>query len=108
MRFCIATIVGSLLVPVVALAKAPLQAEPFGYDPRPDFIAFNPEYREQKRVADAAYDRLKELLVEQQKNGRKAHCSRQVLQEAKWYTHSTADFERATLINCSLVQHAFS
>ena len=35
------------------------------------------------------------MLAEQQKRGRKAHCSRQLLQEAKWYTHSTADFDRA-------------
>ena len=97
MRSGIAAFIGSLFVALWLLAEAPPLQQPLAYDPRADFIAFNPSYREQKRVADAEYDRLKELLVKQQKNGRKAHCARQLLQEAKWYTHCTADFDRAKL-----------
>jgi hypothetical protein len=97
LRSCISAIGVSVLVAMWVLGEAPPPERRWGYDPRPDFLAFNSNYRAQKRVADAEYDRLKELLVEQQKNGRKAHCARQLLQEAKWYTHCTAHFDRAQL-----------
>ena len=95
MRALIPAFLVCLIGAARALAQSTPTNEPLAYDPRPDFLAFNPQYREQKRLADDEYDRLKELLVDQQKNGRQAHCARQLLQEAKWYTHSTAHFDRA-------------
>jgi hypothetical protein len=83
LRTSIVANVASVLVAMWALAEAPPPEQRWGYDPRPDLLAFNSNYRVQKRAADAEYDRLKELLVEQQKNCRKAHCARQLLQEAK-------------------------
>jgi hypothetical protein len=79
----------------VADAPATGPTRAYGYDPRPDLVAFDPQYRQRKRAADDEYDRLKEDLIAQQRRGRKTSCARQVLNEAKWYTHSTARFADA-------------
>jgi hypothetical protein len=92
MRICLATFLGCF---IIAAAHGEEPAPSYSYDPRPDFIAFNPQYRDQKRINDDEYDELKELLVEQQRQGRRAHCARQVLQEAKWWLHQTAHQDRA-------------
>jgi hypothetical protein len=67
----------------------------FGYDPRTDFVAFNPQYRQQKRATGQQYERLKAELVKQQKARRDTFCSRQVLQEAKYWTYCTAHLDQA-------------
>ena len=67
----------------------------FGYDPRADFIAFNPQYRELKRKYANQWDELKEILVAEERRGRATPCARQAQAEAKYYLYCTADFDRA-------------
>jgi hypothetical protein len=67
----------------------------YGYDPRPDFEAFNPQYRALRRKYHDEWRRLKEELIAQERNGRHTGCSRQVLAEAKWLVLSTARFDEA-------------
>lgn len=64
----------------------------YGYDPRPDFIAFNPHYRELKQTYQQELDALQKEMIRQQRAGRKTPCTRQVFLEAKWRLYNTADF----------------
>jgi hypothetical protein len=65
----------------------------FGYDPTPDFIAFDPQYREKH----AKYaDELRELqleLVRQAAQGRATPCSRQIFLEARWLVFYSAHWD---------------
>jgi len=66
----------------------------FGYDPTPDFIAFDPTYR-QKHARYA--DELRELQMElarQTAKGRATPCSRQIFLEARWLVFYSAHWER--------------
>src|SRR5688500_9546837 len=78
----------------VVASAATARAE-FGYDPRADFIAFNPQYRELKRKYAREWDELKEELVAEERRGRATPCARQAQAEAKYYLYCTADFTRA-------------
>jgi len=66
----------------------------FGYDPTPDFIAFDSQYRHKH----AKYaDELRELQLElarQSANGRVTPCSRQIFLEARWLAFYSAQWER--------------
>src|SRR6266542_4542521 len=66
----------------------------FGYDPTPDFIAFDSQYRHKH----AKYaDELRELQLElarQTANGRVTPCSRQIFLEARWLTFYSAHWDR--------------
>jgi hypothetical protein len=86
-----------LLVLILSAADDPRKAgdrPAFGYDPRADFRAFDPRYRDKK---NAAYERLRKLqaeMIAQQRKGRKTACTRQVFMEARWLVHDTADWPR--------------
>src|SRR5690242_5403475 len=56
----------------------------FGYDPTPDFIDFDPQYRARRAKY---YDELRDLQLElarQTEKGRATPCSRQIFLEARW------------------------
>ena len=66
----------------------------FGYDPTPDFVAFDPSYR-QKHAKYA--DELRALQLElarQTALGRATPCSRQIFLEARWLVFYSAHWER--------------
>ena len=66
----------------------------FGYDPTPDFIAFDPLYR-QKHAKYAEELRVLQLeLARQTANGRATPCSRQIFLEARWLVFYSAHWER--------------
>lgn len=67
----------------------------YGYEPRPDFEAFHPQYRTLRSKLHSEWDRLKEELIAQERRGRSSHCSRQLLAEAKWFVLCTARFDAA-------------
>jgi hypothetical protein len=106
--------VGLLIVFLQQLATAQLPeggdagGKSFGYDPRPDFIAFDADYREKKRKYDHEWDALKAELIAQERKGRKTHCARQISSEAKWLVHETARFDLAAerLARLRAVLHA--
>jgi len=66
----------------------------FGYDPTPDFIAFDPQFRQRH----AKYvDELRELQLElarQTGQGRATPCSRQIFLEARWLVFYSAHWDR--------------
>jgi hypothetical protein len=65
----------------------------FGYDPTPDFIKFDPDYR-QKRAAYAG--QLRELQLElarQAAKGRATPCSRQIFLEVRWLVFYSAHWD---------------
>ena len=90
--FCCAAETGP---PTNAVSSAATERTDFGYDPRADFIAFNPQYRELKRKYAREWDELKEKLVAEERRGRATPCARQAQAEAKYYLYCTADFTRA-------------
>jgi hypothetical protein len=66
----------------------------FGYDPTPDFVRFDPEYR-QKHARYA--QQLRELQLElarQTSNGRATPCSRQIFLEARWLVYYSAHWDQ--------------
>jgi hypothetical protein len=66
----------------------------FGYDPTPDFLAFDSQYR-QKHGKYA--DELRELQLElarQAAKGRATPCSRQIFLEARWLVFYSAQWDR--------------
>ncbi|HEX4645237.1 MAG TPA: hypothetical protein VH598_06470, partial [Verrucomicrobiae bacterium] len=66
----------------------------FGYDPTPDFIAFDPQYRARR---GKYYDELQELQLElarQTGKGRATPCSRQIFLEARWLVLYSAHWDR--------------
>jgi len=66
----------------------------FGYDPTPDFLAFDPQYR----IKHARFaDELRELQLElarQTGQGRATPCSRQIFLEARWLVFYSAQWDR--------------
>src|SRR5687767_3838768 len=83
----------SLLI-LLLISCAVRADEPREYDPTPDFIAYNPDYRALKRKYRQQLHELQADLIAQQKAGRKTPCSRQVMLEAKWYVYYTAHFDK--------------
>src|ERR1043166_2577874 len=66
----------------------------FGYDPTPDFLKFDPGYR-QKHAKYADDLRTLQLeLARQAAKGRSTPCSRQLFLEARWLVFYSAQWER--------------
>lgn len=66
----------------------------FGYDPTPDFIAFDPQYRARRAKY---YDELRDLQLElarQTEKGRATPCSRQIFLEARWLVLYSAHWDQ--------------
>jgi hypothetical protein len=66
----------------------------FGYDTAPDFIEYEPRYRELRRKYSAELEELQLELARQARAGRAAPCSRQIFLEARWLTYYSAHFDR--------------
>lgn len=80
--------------PISAQPAAPEQQQQFAYDPTPDFIAFNPQYKQLKRKYRDDYEVLKKRANDAEAKGRDTNCTKQLLDEVKWLLHYTADFPR--------------
>src|SRR5688500_5314013 len=86
-----------VLLMTVALSTAPVTAadeSAVAYDPTPDFIAFNPQYKQLKRKYRDEYEVLKKRANDAEAKGRDTNCTKQVLDEVKWLLNYTADFPR--------------
>jgi hypothetical protein len=66
----------------------------FGYDTGPDFIEYEPGYRELRRTYSAELGELQLELAQQTRAGRATPCSRQIFLEARWLTYYSARFDR--------------
>ena len=84
------------LVLILSAADAPPKAaDPvLGYDPRPDFRAFDPQYRDKKNAASERLRTLQAEMIAQQRKGRKTPCTRQVFMETRWLVQDTTDWPR--------------
>src|SRR6476646_8690031 len=56
----------------------------FGYDAPPEFIKFDPEYRQKHRLYAQQLRELQLELAGQAAKGRATPCSRQIFLEARW------------------------
>ncbi|MDB6109304.1 MAG: hypothetical protein JWR69_1054 [Pedosphaera sp.] len=65
----------------------------FGYDPTPDFITFDPQYRERHRKYVQELEQLQTELARQTRNGRATPCSSQLFLEARWLTYYSAHWD---------------
>ena len=85
----------AFLLILSAADPPPWAADPsFGYDPRPDFRAYDPQYRDKKNAASERLRKLQAEMIAQQRKGRKTPCTRQVFMEARWLVYDTADWPR--------------
>jgi hypothetical protein len=66
----------------------------FGYDTGPDFVEYEPGYRELRRKYSAELEELQLELARQMRAGRATPCSRQIFLEARWLTYYSAHFDR--------------
>jgi hypothetical protein len=66
----------------------------FGYDPKPDFIAFDPDYAVKHSKAHEALRELQLELARQAAAGRSTPASRQVFLEARWLVYYSAHWDR--------------
>ena len=66
----------------------------FGYNPRPDFLAFDPHYREVHDRFSKELDALQADMIRQQRAGRKTFCTRQIFLECRWLVYYTDDQPR--------------
>lgn len=66
----------------------------FGYDTRPDFVAFDPEYRSKRNFYMAELEELQKELARQTANGRPTPCSTQLFLEARWLVLYSAHWDR--------------
>ncbi|MHA3774906.1 hypothetical protein ACXR0O_25585 [Verrucomicrobiota bacterium sgz303538] len=66
----------------------------FGYDPTPDFDAFDPEYRQKHHRYVEELEALQRELAQQGSQGRATPCSRQIFLEARWLTFYSAHWDR--------------
>ncbi len=85
------------LVLILSAAAAPSKADnhpAFAHDTRPDFVAFDPQYRDRKNAASERLSKLQAEMISQQRKGRKTPCTRQVFMEARWLIQDTADWPR--------------
>jgi hypothetical protein len=67
----------------------------FGYNPRADFVAYDPHYPENHDRLSKELDALQAEMIRQQRNGRKTNCARQVFLECHWLVYSTADHQNS-------------
>jgi hypothetical protein len=81
-----------LATPLDAASTANLYA--YGYDPRPDFVAFDPHYRERHDQFSRELEVLQADMIRQQRSGRKTFCSRQIFLECRWLVYHTADYQK--------------
>ena len=65
----------------------------FGYDPTPDFIAFDPDYRAKHAKYAQELRELQLELARQAANGRATPCSRQIFLEARWLVYYSAHWD---------------
>ncbi len=66
----------------------------FGYDARPEFAEFDPQYPEKHRYYVEQLENLQKELARQSAQGRATPCSRQLFLEARWLTFYSADWRR--------------
>src|SRR5689334_8039943 len=66
----------------------------FGYDSTADYRAFNPSHRDRINEYKKELERLRQEVFAKAERGRKTPCSRQILVEAHWLIHYTADYNR--------------
>jgi hypothetical protein len=69
----------------------------FGYDPRPDFIKFDPDYLHKHARYAAQLRELQLELARQTSKGRPTPCARQIFLEARWlvfYSAHSDEIER--------------
>src|SRR5436309_4406510 len=83
-----------LIFPASDAPPRPADPPTFGYDPRPDFRAFDANYRDRKNAASERLHKLQAEMIAQQRKGRKTPCTRQVFMEARWLVQDTADWPR--------------
>ena len=77
----------------------------FGYDPRADFIAFDPDYPAKHAQSVSELERLQQELAEKAAKGRATPCSRQLFLEARWLTFYSALWDQ--IVNERRVELAF-
>jgi len=61
----------------------------FGYNPRPDFVAFDPHYRQVHDGFSKELDALQADMIRQQRAGRETFCTRQIFLECRWLVYYT-------------------
>jgi hypothetical protein len=66
----------------------------FGYDPRPDFLALDPQYLQKHAKYASELDELQLELARQNAKGRATPCSRQIFLEARWLVYYSAQWTR--------------
>ncbi|HEX5243039.1 MAG TPA: hypothetical protein VFW23_07205 [Tepidisphaeraceae bacterium] len=94
-RYVLAIIFIASILPLRAAAEATEKdLYRFGYNPRSDFLAFDPHYREGHDRFSKELDALQADMIRQQRAGRKTFCSRQVFLECRWLVYYTDDQPR--------------
>jgi hypothetical protein len=66
----------------------------FGYDPGPDFVAYDPKYRDKISQYKDQLEELRLQMFKEASAGRKTTCSRQVYVELKWLIQNTARYDQ--------------
>jgi len=66
----------------------------FGYDPTPDFIAFDSHYPEKHAKYARELRELQLELARQNAKGRATPCSRQIFLEARWLVYYSAHWDK--------------
>jgi hypothetical protein len=66
----------------------------FGYDPTPEFVAFDPQYRQKRHEYFTQLEQLQQELARQAAQGRATPCSRQIFLEARWLILYSAYWDR--------------
>ena len=66
----------------------------FGYDPTPEFVLFDPDFRVKHNECVRQLKELQAELVRQAARGRATPCSRQIFLEARWLTFYSAHWDR--------------
>jgi hypothetical protein len=65
----------------------------FGYDPRPDFIKYDPDYLQKHANYAAQLRELQLELARQTSEGRATPCSRQIFLEGRWLVFYSAHWD---------------
>src|SRR5436305_12727304 len=61
----------------------------YGYDPRPDYVGFDHQYRQVHDRFSKELDELQADMIRQQRGGRKTLCTRQIFLECRWLVYYT-------------------
>jgi hypothetical protein len=77
-----------------ATAPTPADLYRFGYNPRPDFLAYDPQYNAVHDRFSKELDALQVDMIRQQRGGRKTFCLRQIFLECRWLVYYTDDQPR--------------